>query len=197
EGQVADLVDDDQPVAAQPGQLGTQAAAVVGLGQAGDPVGGGGEQHPVALPGGGDSEGGGQMGLAGARRSEQDDVAVLGQVRPGGQGLDRGAGAGLVVEVEVLQGLDRAEAGGADPQPGTGGVAGGDLTFQDRGQVVLVGPPGVAGVVGQPGGGLGDTRRLQRRGQVGDLLQRLGPGGGRLAAHRDSSSPASIPNALS
>ena len=85
-----------------------------------------------------------------------------------------------MVEVEVVQGLDRTEAGRADPKSGAGGVAGGDLAFQDRGQVVLMGPPGVAGVVGQARGGLGDPRRLQRGGQVGDLLQRLVPAGLRL-----------------
>jgi hypothetical protein len=80
EREVADLVDDDEAVAAQSGQFGGEAAAVVGLAEAGDPVGGGGEQNPVALPGGGDAEGGGEVGLAGARRAEQDDVSVLGEV---------------------------------------------------------------------------------------------------------------------
>ncbi len=114
------------------------------------------------------------MGLAGARWSEEDDVAVLGQVGPGGEGLDRGAGGGLVVEVEVVDRLGRGHLGGADTQPGAGGVAGGDLSLEDGGQVVLVGPAGVAGVVGQPGRGLGDPGRFQGGGQVGDLLERLG-----------------------
>jgi hypothetical protein len=48
EGDVADLVDDQQWVAAQPGQLGLEAASGVGVGEAGDSPGGGGEQHPVA-----------------------------------------------------------------------------------------------------------------------------------------------------
>ena len=72
------------------------------------------------------------------------------------------AHGGLGVEVEVLDRLAGAEPGGADPQPGAGGVAGGDLAVQDGGEVLLVGPAGVAGVVGQPGGGLGDPGRLQR-----------------------------------
>ena len=86
----------------------------VGLAQAGDPVGGGGEQHPVALPGGGDAEGAGQVGLAGAGRAEEDDVAVLGQVGPRSQGLDGGPRGGLLVEVEVLDRLDRGHPGGPD-----------------------------------------------------------------------------------
>lgn len=39
EGQVADLVDDDQPVAAQPGEFLREPALPVGVGEAGDPVG--------------------------------------------------------------------------------------------------------------------------------------------------------------
>lgn len=60
DGQVADLVDDDQAVAASPGQPGREPATVVGLAEAGDPVGGRGEQDSVAAAGGGDSQGGGQ-----------------------------------------------------------------------------------------------------------------------------------------
>src|SRR5215472_18356129 len=43
ERDVADLVDDQQRVAAEPDQFGLQSSAVVGLGQDADPVGGGGE----------------------------------------------------------------------------------------------------------------------------------------------------------
>jgi hypothetical protein len=60
EGQVADLVDDDQAVAAQVDQLERQAAGAVGVGQAGDPVGGGREQHAVAVLGGADADRGGE-----------------------------------------------------------------------------------------------------------------------------------------
>jgi hypothetical protein len=55
EGQVADLVDDDQRVATQPGQLGGEFVGAVRVGESGDPVGGGGEQDPVTVMGGGDS----------------------------------------------------------------------------------------------------------------------------------------------
>ena len=96
------------------------------------------------------------MGLAGAGRAEQHDVAGLGQERAGGERGDLLADGGLVVPVEVLEGLAGREPGGADPQLGAGGVAGGDFAFEDGGEVVLVGPAGVAGVVGEPGGGLGD-----------------------------------------
>ena len=82
EGQVADFVDDDQPVTAQPGQFLRQAALPVGVGQAGDPFGGGGEQNPLALMGGDDAQRGGQMRLPGAGRPEKNHVAGLEEERP-------------------------------------------------------------------------------------------------------------------
>ena len=51
EGDVADLVDDQQRVAAEADELGLQPPGVVGVGEAGDPFGGGGEQRPGARPG--------------------------------------------------------------------------------------------------------------------------------------------------
>ena len=113
------------------------------------------------------------MGLAGSGRAEQHDVAGFGQEPAGGQGGDLLADGGLGVEVEVLQRLDGGEPGGADPQLGAGGVAGADFAFEDGGEVVLVGPAGIAGLVGQPGGGFGDPGCFQRAGEVGDLLDRL------------------------
>ena len=49
EGDVADLVDDEQRVAAEPGQFGLQSAAVVGVGESVDPLAGGGEQPGARL----------------------------------------------------------------------------------------------------------------------------------------------------
>jgi len=79
--------------------------------------------------------------------AEQDDVAGFGEERAGGQGSDLLADGGLGVEVEVFDSLAGREPGGADPQLGTGGVAGGDFPFQDGGEVVLVRPAGVAGLL--------------------------------------------------
>jgi hypothetical protein len=55
--------------------------------------------------------------------AEQDDVARLGEVVPGGQGREVvAADAGLVVEHELVQCLARLEPGGADAQLCPGGV---------------------------------------------------------------------------
>ncbi len=165
EGEVADLVDDDQPVAAQPGELLREPAARWASGRR--------VTQSVAVanrtrwPGWAAlmPRAGGEVGLAGAGRAEQHDVAGFGEERAGGQVRDCVAEGGLGVPVEVLEGLAGREPGGADPQLGAGGVAGGDFAFEDRGEVVLVGPAGVAGLVGQPGGGFGDPGCLQRGGE--------------------------------
>jgi hypothetical protein len=49
EGQVADLIGDDQPVAALFGELGGKPTALVGVLETSDPVGGGGEQDPLSV----------------------------------------------------------------------------------------------------------------------------------------------------
>ena len=105
---------------------------------------------------GGDAQAGGQVGLAGAGRAEQHDVAGFGEEPAGGQGGDLLPDAGLGVEVELLDRLAGTEPGRPDPQLGAGCVPGGDLPVEDRGEVLLMGPAGVAGMIGQPGGGFGD-----------------------------------------
>jgi hypothetical protein len=81
----------------------------VGVGQAGDPVGGGGEQDSVAVVGGGDAKAGGQVGLAGAGRPEERDVAGLGEEPAGGQRGDLLAYRGLGVPVELPEGFPCGE----------------------------------------------------------------------------------------
>jgi hypothetical protein len=56
EGDVADLVDDEQRVAADPDEFLLEASGVVGHGEPGDPLGGGGEQHAVAGLAGADGQ---------------------------------------------------------------------------------------------------------------------------------------------
>jgi hypothetical protein len=72
EGDVADFVDDQQRVAAQADQLGLQPPGVVGVGEAGDPFGGGGEKDPVPGLAGADGQRAGQVGFAGAGRYPRD-----------------------------------------------------------------------------------------------------------------------------
>ena len=132
EGQVADFVDDDQPVAAEPGELGWQFAEAVGFGESGDPVDGGGEQDPVAVVCGDHAEAGGEVGFAGAGRAEQHDVAGLGREPAGGKRGDLLTDGGLVVPVEVVEGLAGREPGPTDALRGAGRVRGRRLRVRAR-----------------------------------------------------------------
>jgi hypothetical protein len=81
ERDVANFIDDDQRVAAEPDEFLLQPAGVVGFGQPGDPFGGGGEQHPVPGLTRPDRDTDGQVGLAGAG-SEGDRLQQLRAVLP-------------------------------------------------------------------------------------------------------------------
>ena len=143
---------------------------MVGVGEPVDPFGGGGEQHPVPGLAGADREAGGQVGLAGAGRAEEDHVLLGGDEVQGAQVGDQVAfQAAGVVEVELLQGLAGREPGGADPALAAVGLAGGDLALQAGGQELLVGPGLGPGPFGQPGDRLAQRRRLQRPGQERQL----------------------------
>lgn len=118
----------------------------------------------MAVVGGLDAQPDREVGLAGAGRAEQDDVAGLGQEPPTGQRGDLVPDGGLSVEVEVVESFAGAEPGVPDPLVRAGGVTGRHLPFQDGGQVVLERPAGIPSLVGQPAGGLQDPGRLQRTG---------------------------------
>ena len=85
EGDVADFVDDDQRVAAEPAQLVVETAGGVGEGEAVDPFGGGGEHDAVPGVAGADGHTDGEVGLAGAGRAEEDDVVAGGDEVEGGE----------------------------------------------------------------------------------------------------------------
>ena len=78
EGDVADLVDYQQRGAAKASQIGLQPAGGVGVGQADDPLDGGGEQHPVAGLACPDPQADRQMRLAGAWWTQEDHVLAGG-----------------------------------------------------------------------------------------------------------------------
>ena len=68
EGYVADLVDDQQRAALQAGELVVEAALALGVGEQGDPFGGGSEGDAVAGQAGADPERDREVGLAGPGR---------------------------------------------------------------------------------------------------------------------------------
>jgi len=157
EGQVADLVDDDQPVAAEPGELAGEPTEAVGVLETGDPVDRGGEQHPMPVMRCGHAE----VGLAGAGRTEEHDVAGHGEERSRRQRGNLLADSGLVVPVEVVDVFAGREPGPTDAL-GTGGIASRDFAFEYGGEVVLVCPSGVAGLVGKPCSGASEKIAFAR-----------------------------------
>ncbi len=114
---------------------------MVGVGEPGDPLGGGGEQDPVPGLAGPDRQADREMGLAGAGRAEEHDVVAGGDEVQGAQVGDQvAAEAAGVVEIELFQGLAGGEPGGADASLAAVGLAGGDLALQAGDEELLVGP---------------------------------------------------------
>ena len=133
------------------------------------------------MPGvaGADRDAGGQVGLAGAGRAEEDHVVLGGDEVQGAQVGDQVAfEAAGVVEVELLEGLTGREPCGADAALTAVGLAGGDLALQARGQELLVGPGLLPGAFGQPWDRLAQRRRFQGAGQERQLRRRTGTGAG-------------------
>jgi hypothetical protein len=194
-GDVADFVDDQHRVAAQPGQFGLQVAALVGVGEAGDPLGGGGERDPVPGLAGPDRQPGGQVGFAGAGRPEKDHVLPACHEVQGAQvGDDFSFQSSGMVVVELFQGLAGGEPGGPDTALAAVGLAGGDLTLQAGGQELLVRPGLGPGPLSQPRHRLPQRGGLQRPGQERDLRGGVPavPGGGHHATP-----PSARPSAVS
>ena len=124
------------------------------------------------MPGlaGADRDPGGQVGLAGPGRSEEDDVLLGGDEVQGAQvGDGLPVQAAGVVEVELLEGLAGREAGGADAALAAVGLAGGDLALQARGEELLVRPGRLPGPLGQARDRLAEAGRFQGVGQERQL----------------------------
>jgi hypothetical protein len=77
--------------------------------------------------------------------------------------------AALEGEVELLQGLVRWEAGGADPQPPAGGLARGQLGGEQRLGEAFIAPALLAGPVGEHGQRARRRQRFHRAEQVREL----------------------------
>ena len=150
EGDVADLVDDQHWVADQATEFVLEFAGVVGFGKPIDPLTGGGELDSVAGLASADRQPGGEVGLAGAGRTEQDDVLLGGDEVQGAQVCDGLPLQAAGVVVVVLQALAGGEPGGADPPLAAVGLTGRDLALQAGGEELLMGPGLLPGSFGQP-----------------------------------------------
>jgi site-specific DNA recombinase len=137
----ADFVDEDEVVAEQgvddPADGVVGQAAVEGLGE----VGGGVVADLVPGLDRGGSQCHEQVGFAGAGRADQ--AQVLGGADPfqRGQVGEGGRRDGGGAQVELFQRLGHRERGVAQPGPGVGGVAGGDLGLDQGAEQFFRGPP--------------------------------------------------------
>src|SRR6266508_701446 len=195
---VADLVDHQQRVAAKADQLWLQPSLGVGVGQAGDPLGRGGEQHPMAGLAGPDAQPDGQVGLAGPWWAEEDHILPCGDEVQRAEVGDLVAfqGSGVVI-VELLQRLAGREACLADAALAAVGLSGGDLALQAGGQELLVGPALGAGAFGQAAGGLPQAGGLERAGEEGELGGQIPTPGGGLGWHQATPWASSRPKTVS
>jgi hypothetical protein len=190
EGDVADLVDDDQPVSAQSDDLFGQLAALVGVLEAGDLVNCGAEQDPVSGMGGFDAQADREVYFPVTGGSSRTTLRACSRKRPRRGDLVPFRGR-LVVENEVIECLAGRERGGVDAQLRAGGIMGG-LAVKDRGEVTLVGPARVSRLLCETGSGVADAGCFRGAGEELDLLDRVG-------AHQATSSPRSksTPNGAS
>jgi len=148
DGDVADLVDDQELGLAV--ELEPLLDAVLGIGpsQGSNERHGLGEAGPVALGDGLDPQGDGQVGLSHPGRSQQDDVLPVGDVAAGCQLFDLLlVDGGLEGGVEALQGLDEGEAGHGSPHGDVLFGFGGHLLGQKVIEEVAVGEAAFGGLL--------------------------------------------------
>src|SRR5262249_7974437 len=140
DGQVADLVDDEQPGHGVDLELVIQAAFGQRLRQGGDEDGGRGEQHAVAVLDGLEAEADGEMGFAHAGRAENHEVlAVLDEVA-GAQRLDLLlVDRGLVAESDAPEAFDERDAGQLVPYADVLGVLAAALLVENLPEQVGLG----------------------------------------------------------
>ncbi len=155
----------------------------MGQGEAVDPLRSGGEGDPVTGLAGPDGQPDGQMGLARAWWAEEHHVlAGLDEVQGTQVGHHLPAQAALVVEVEVLQGLARREAGSSDAQLPAVGLACRHLPLQAGSQELLVAPPLGSCPLTQALDGPSQVRGLESPAKI----HQVGGGSGRGSHHATS-----------
>ena len=93
------------------------------------------EEDPMARFGGLDSDPNGEVCFPGSGWSEEDDILRFGEEHACAQVRDQvPVGRGLMVEVEVLEGLATREPGGLDSERCPGSLAFRDLLGKHRGE---------------------------------------------------------------
>jgi hypothetical protein len=151
EGQVAELIDDEELGLGVEAEALGELALGLGLGERRQERSGAGEERGVAGLDGGPAERDGEVGLADAGRAEDEDVLRLGDVAAHRELPDELlVHRGLKLEVEVLEHLHGREVGDLDAHGDPLALLGPDLLAQDDVEEVHVGRLG-ASRVGEQG----------------------------------------------
>ena len=152
-GDVGEVVEDQQVEAVEPVDGGFERQFAAGDLKLLDEVGGAGEEHAPAVLDEGEADGGGQMALSAAGRSEEEQIGAL--VEPGVAGGDRhDLGLGdhrHGVEVEGVEGLARRQAGLGEMALDAASIALGEFVFGDGGEEAGGGPAFLVGLFGESG----------------------------------------------
>lgn len=141
-GAVAEVADLDDEVGADVASDGiAEPALAAGGGEVVDEIGAGGEEGVEAVMQGAVGDGDGEVGLTATGFALEDDGAALGDEVRGEQGADGGeAQRRLVGEVELLDGAEEGEAGGAHGAVEAGLAAVRDLLGDEDGEEVAIRP---------------------------------------------------------
>ena len=138
---IAELVEDEQVEFGQAVEESFELAFFSGLEELGDEAGDGEEAHALALGADSVSEGGGEMGLAGAGIADEQDVFLDVEIVAAHEFKDeRLVDAGLGREVKGIQRLEDGKPGGFEPTFGRALFAVQQFPFgqaQEEGDVVL------------------------------------------------------------
>ena len=156
DGDVAELVEDDEPGLADHGELPVEPVVLFGSSQTHDQAGRSEEPHRYPVPAGGPSEGDGEVRLAGADGPVEHEVLVpVDEPEAFELGSAPVRGHREVVPVIIVEGLVGREPGGLQQSDAFGGLPAGDLGLEPSFDEVELGGRGLGQRLGQHAPGEG------------------------------------------
>src|SRR5207302_5507084 len=168
EGQIAELVEDEELGLGVEGELVGKLAIELSAGERTEQRGGAGEKHRVARLDDGASEGDGEVGLADAGWSEEEHILRLGDEAASGELANESLiDRGLRLEVETVEGLHRGKMSDGHAHRDALALLGVDLAAEERVEEIEVGGLAASGLREQRLEALHDVTEAQ----AGEILQ--------------------------
>jgi hypothetical protein len=166
-GEVAELIDGEDGGTSVGGEGLAELAELAGLGEVINEGDGGSEESIEAVLDGAVGDGDGEVGLATAGFAGEDEGAAVGDEVGGEVGAEHGESeGGLEGEVEVVDGLEEGEVGGAGEALDAGLLTVSDLLGEEEGEEVAEGPLlllGAGGEVAVDARSVGEVESLAER----------------------------------